>query len=61
MIRLSKSIVGREEVHGREKGHKIKMAVTDFETDAVDIPSDLIRVNLKMKNDTLYQKYKHEN
>ena len=44
-----------------EHGHKIKMAVTDFETDAVDIPSDLIRVNLKMKNDTLYQKYKHEN
>jgi N utilization substance protein B len=39
----------------------IKMAITEFDTDAVDIPSDLTRVNLKMKSDTLFQKYKHEN
>tara|TARA_B100000780_G_C21113781_1_gene450350 strand:- start:1146 stop:1931 length:786 start_codon:yes stop_codon:yes gene_type:complete len=44
-----------------EHGHKIKMAITEFDTDAVDIPSDLTRVNLKMKSDTLFQKYKHEN
>lgn len=44
-----------------EHGHKIKMAITEFDTDAVDIPNDLIRVNLKMKSDTLFQKYKHEN
>lgn len=44
-----------------EHGYKIKMAVTEFETDPVDIPSDLSRVNLKMKNDILFQKYKHEN
>ena len=44
-----------------EHGYKIKMAVTEFETDAVDIPSDLIRVNLKMKNDILFKTYKDEN
>lgn len=41
-----------------ENGISIHMVETKFEVDAVDTPDDLIRVEEKMKNDKLYQKYK---
>ncbi len=41
-----------------ENGISIHMVETKFEVDAVDTPEDLIRVEGKMKNDNLYQKYK---
>lgn len=41
-----------------ENGISIHMVETKFEVDAVDTPDDLIRVEEKMRNDKLYQKYK---
>lgn len=41
-----------------ENGISIQMVETKFEVDAVDTPDDLKRVEEKMKNDKLYQKYK---
>jgi 3-deoxy-manno-octulosonate cytidylyltransferase (CMP-KDO synthetase) len=41
-----------------ENGISIHMVETTFEVDAIDIPEDLARVELKMKNDKVFQKYK---
>ncbi|MBW0177669.1 3-deoxy-manno-octulosonate cytidylyltransferase [Sediminibacterium sp.] len=41
-----------------ENGVSICMVETKFEVDAVDTPEDLVRVEEKMKKDTLYKKYK---
>jgi 3-deoxy-manno-octulosonate cytidylyltransferase (CMP-KDO synthetase) len=41
-----------------ENGISINMVETNFEVDAIDIPEDLIRVELKMKNDKIFPKYK---
>lgn len=37
----------------------IQMTVTNFEADSVDTKDDLARVDIKMRNDLLFQKYKH--
>ena len=41
-----------------ENGISIYMVETTFEVDAIDIPEDLDRVELKMKHDKVFQKYK---
>lgn len=41
-----------------ENGIPIHMEVTKYEADAVDTPDDLIRVEAKMKNDSLFKSYK---
>ncbi len=44
-----------------ENNISIKMIETDYEVDAIDVPSDLIRVEKKMKEDSLFLKYCNEN
>lgn len=41
-----------------ENGRKIKMVITETVTDAIDVPSDLHKVEARMVKDTLYQQYK---
>lgn len=41
-----------------EHGIPINMVVTKFEADSVDTPEDLARVNKKMENDLIFNKYK---
>jgi 3-deoxy-manno-octulosonate cytidylyltransferase (CMP-KDO synthetase) len=40
-----------------ERGYKVRMALTDYETYSVDTPEDLRNVELQMKNDPLIGKY----
>ncbi len=40
-----------------EHGYKVKMVLTEFETYSVDIPEDLKRVELLMRDDPLLPKY----
>jgi 3-deoxy-manno-octulosonate cytidylyltransferase (CMP-KDO synthetase) len=44
-----------------ENGVSIKMVETLLEVDAIDVPSDLVRVESKMKKDILFKKYFNEN
>jgi 3-deoxy-manno-octulosonate cytidylyltransferase (CMP-KDO synthetase) len=43
-----------------ENGVPIHMQLTRYEADAVDTVEDLIRVDAKMKNDSLFQSYKNQ-
>lgn len=40
-----------------EHGRKIKMVITNIITDAIDVPSDLDRVEERMKKDKLFHEY----
>lgn len=40
-----------------EHGHKIKLIKTAFQTDAVDTPGDLVRVNTVMADDPFFPRY----
>ncbi len=42
-----------------ENGIPIHTEITTYAADSVDTPSDLVRVNEKMKNDKLFQTYKN--
>ena len=41
-----------------ENSIQVHMELTNYQVDAVDTPEDLLRVEVKMKNDNLFQTYK---